>query len=338
MEADVPLPRYVQVEAVGERCTGAHALMGFDAFCRLADQFGPSCELSIESPGEPLLHPRFFDMVRYAAGRDILVSATTGMAMLSDSRAQECIRSGLHTLRIRIDAAGAGAREAIRARRFDKVLRNLRRLIATRIALGSELPHVDLIADTARCSVQQVLDVVRLASAEGARSLALAGLGGAGEAPGIAVVRGRSAAADGACILAFQRPAHDSAESIGDTAPAADNQAAAMRDQARAEARRLALPLRLPDPVQRLHGPATPARATHQRCTRPWRGAYIGHDGQARPCDGDAARNGVVFGNMTREGVARVWNSPPYKAFRAALSAATPAGVCRGCAQYLGAS
>ena len=86
--ADGPqLPTFLQVEPVGQcnlRCQmcpiqfrqdgpphGPPAFMEFDVFTRLLDQFPGLEELQLQGLGEPMMHPRFFDMValrRRAAG------------------------------------------------------------------------------------------------------------------------------------------------------------------------------------------------------------------------------------------------------------------------------
>jgi MoaA/NifB/PqqE/SkfB family radical SAM enzyme len=40
-------------------------------FCRPVDQFPELDQLHLQGLGEPLLHPRFFHMVRYAARRGV---------------------------------------------------------------------------------------------------------------------------------------------------------------------------------------------------------------------------------------------------------------------------
>ncbi len=44
----------------------------------------------------------------------------------------------------------------------------------------------------------------------------------------------------------------------------------------------------------------------------------------------------VSFGNMAKEGVAKVWNNDAYRAFRARLASSDPPDICRGCALYNG--
>ena len=73
------LPKFLQVEPVGQcnlRCQmcpiqfrqdgpphGPPAFMDFDVFTRLLDQFPDLEELQLQGLGEPMMHPRFFDMV-----------------------------------------------------------------------------------------------------------------------------------------------------------------------------------------------------------------------------------------------------------------------------------
>ena len=79
------LPTYLQIEPVGQcnlRCQmcaiqfrqdgppyGPLAFMAFDKFTGLIDTWTGLRELHLQGLGEPMMHPRFFDMVAYAAGK-----------------------------------------------------------------------------------------------------------------------------------------------------------------------------------------------------------------------------------------------------------------------------
>src|SRR5437588_147294 len=107
------LPTYVQIEPVGQcnlRCQmcsiqfrqdgppyGPLAFMDFEQFTRLIDQFVNVQELHLQGLGEPMMHPRFFDMVAYAADRGIQVSTNSNVTLLNDRRAARCVTSGLDT-------------------------------------------------------------------------------------------------------------------------------------------------------------------------------------------------------------------------------------------------
>jgi MoaA/NifB/PqqE/SkfB family radical SAM enzyme len=79
---------------------GPPAFMPFDEFTRLVDQFERLEELRLQELGEPMMHPRFFDMVAYASGKGIKVSTNSNLTLLNAQRAEQCVRSGLEWLHI----------------------------------------------------------------------------------------------------------------------------------------------------------------------------------------------------------------------------------------------
>src|SRR5947209_8276708 len=147
------LPTYVQIEPVGQcnlRCQmcsiqfrqdgppyGPLAFMDFEQFTRLVDQFVNIQELHLQGLGEPMMHPRFFDMVAYAAERGINVSTNSNLTLLNDRRAERCVTSGLARLHVSIDGATAETYERIRVRaHFERIVGNLERLLAARERLA----------------------------------------------------------------------------------------------------------------------------------------------------------------------------------------------------------
>ena len=95
----VALPTYVQMEPVGQcnlRCQmcpiqfredgppfGPLAFMEFETYTKLVDQFPAMTALHLQGLGEPMMHPRFFDMVAYAAQKGVKVSTNTNMTLLN---------------------------------------------------------------------------------------------------------------------------------------------------------------------------------------------------------------------------------------------------------------
>ena len=155
----VQLPDSLQLEPVGHcarRWTlgaeglrddgapfSAPALYGYDAFCRLIDQFPGLAELQLRGVGEPLLHPRFFDMVRYASERGVQVSTESDLPALSERRAEECVASGLRHLYVRMRPPA----ELVHAR--------LRRLAAAKRKANSPWPVVTLLASTGKTTAAE---------------------------------------------------------------------------------------------------------------------------------------------------------------------------------------
>src|SRR5258705_3302799 len=116
----IELPRFAQIEPVGRRPLsrslspiaikvdgrrgGPPGFLSFDAFCRLLEQLPGLEKLHLASASEPLLHPRFFDMVRHASARGVEVSTTTRLTVLNERRAEECVKSGLRRMQVPLDA------------------------------------------------------------------------------------------------------------------------------------------------------------------------------------------------------------------------------------------
>lgn len=328
-----PLPRFAQIEPVGQcnlRCRmcpiqfrpdgppGPSAFMDFETFRRLLDQFGELDELHLQGLGEPLLHPRFFDMVEYASGRGIMVSTNTNMTVMTPAMASRCVDSGLQAMAVSLDGADAGVYETIRVRaRLHKVLRNLRRLTAAKAAVGSALPRLSIVAVAMRCNLDQLPALVRLAHAEGV--------------PALSVQHLCHDFAEAGLPRRYlpMRDFIDEQSLLGE----APELVSAVFEDARREALRLGVSLRLPRLTVRVHAPDTPGR---ERCDWPWRGAYISYDGLAMPCCMVSTPDRVNFGDMAADGVAAIWNNAASEDFRARLSSPVPPDVCGSCALYRG--
>ena len=329
LESTAALPAFLQIEPVGRcnlRCRmcpvqyrdhhGTSALLDFEAFCTLLDGFPSLRELHLQGLGEPLMHPRFFDMVRHAAARGIAVSTNTNLTLLTAARARAAVDAGLSEISVSLDAASSPLYESIRVgARLPRVLRNLDRLMAARHT-GAHPPRVRIVTVLMRRNLAELTAMVELAARVGV---------------------------DGVFV---QRLCHDFAESSlppayhpmrafvdGEALEQADFEAMRLAfDAARRRAHALRIELRLP----RIE-PVAPAIAPHApRCDWPWRGAYVSCRGEAMPCCMVATPDRACMGDMLHDGVAEVWNGAAYRRFREGLLHDTPAEICRSCSLYRG--
>jgi len=327
----VPRPRFVQIEPVGQcnlRCRmcpvtyrsdaqpgSPPALIEVATFQRLLDGFPEAEELQLQGLGEPLMHPQFFDMVRYATGRGIAVSTNSNLTLLTPRRARECVTSGLAALHASLDGATADTYQYIRrGANFVKVLRNLDRLVACRAALASATPRVRIVMVAMRRNLAELPAIVALAAAHGVDAVFVQHLchdyGERGLPPAYRSMREFVAAQ----TLLGEDPAR----------------VAAAFAAARSAATRLGVELRLP--------PLTAAepRRSAPGCDWPRRGAYLSWRGEAMPCCMVSTPDRANLGNMAQQGVDAVWNGLAYRSFRSALASSEPPEVCRGCALYNG--
>ena len=78
--------------------------------------------------GEPLLHPRFLDMVRAAKERGLRAEVTTNALLLDDAMAKGLLEAGLDQLVVSIDGASAEAFGRVRGASLARVVENVQRL------------------------------------------------------------------------------------------------------------------------------------------------------------------------------------------------------------------
>jgi MoaA/NifB/PqqE/SkfB family radical SAM enzyme len=328
------LPSYVQIEPVGQcnlRCQmcpiqfrrdgppyGPPAFMDFGAFTRLIDQFAGLSELHLQGLGEPMMHPRLFDMVAYAAGKGIRVTTNSNLTLLSARRAALCVTSGLDALHVSIDGATAETYERIRVLgRFERVTGNLELLLDARRRLGSGTPHLHLVMVAMRQNLHELPELVRRAHGWSMESIFVQHLcHDFGEAS----------------LPEHYRPMR---EFVQDQTLLEEDPGRIERyfGEARAVARELKIDLRLPRTRPRVHPPGTPGP---KRCDWPWRGAYVSFQGLAMPCCMVATPDRIHFGNMAEQGVAATWDGAAYEAFRDQLASDEPPEICRSCSLYHG--
>ncbi|HET6884017.1 MAG TPA: radical SAM protein [Pirellulales bacterium] len=329
-----PLPRYVQLEPVGQcnlRCQmcpipfrqdgpphGPPAFMKFETFTKIVDELPELEHLHLQGLGEPMMHPRFFEMAIYAAERGVRVTTNTNLTLLlNPRRAALAVACGLDCIHISVDGATAETYERIRVRaRFDRLLRNFQLLDDARRNV-SHPPQLRLVSVVMRQNLDELAELVRFAHRWSIDEMFV------------------------------QHLCHDFGES---TLPAAyqpmrrfvDSQTLLGESPARIErafaaARRVAdelgVDLRLPSVQPHLHLPGTPGP---ERCDWPYRGAYISYQGFSMPCCMISTPDRMNFGDVTQQDLAAVWHSPAYESFRRQLASDTPPEICRSCAIYSG--
>jgi len=328
------LPTFLQIEPVGQcnlRCQmcaiqfrqdgppyGPLAFMEFDAFTRLIDEFVGLEELHLQGLGEPMMHPRFFDMVSYASGKGVKVSTNSNLTLLNERRAAACVTSGLSRLHVSVDGATAEMYERIRVRsKLDKVTRSLGLLRDARNRLGSSQPHVQMVTVIMRQNLHELPDLVRFAAHWEMERLWVQHLcHDFGEEH----------------LPTHYRPMRDfvQEQTLLEDDP---ERVAQFFGEARLVADELGVDLRLPRTQPRPHPAGTPGR---KRCSWPWDQAYVSYQGLTMPCCMVSTPDRMNFGNMLEGKASDVWNDPAFADFRARLDSDDPPDLCRSCAVYNG--
>jgi radical SAM protein with 4Fe4S-binding SPASM domain len=297
---------------------GPPAFMKFETFTRIVDELRGLRALHLQGLGEPMMHPRFFEMVEYANAAGASVSTNSNLTLLTPARAAQLVESGLRHISISIDGATADTYERIRTRaHFDRVVRNLEALLDAKERLRAATPALRVVTVAMRQNIDEL-----------PRLVALAAGWKAGE-------------------LFVQHLCHDfQEESLPERyAPMRDfvsSQTLLGEDPARVErcfaaarsaGARLGLPVRLPRVRPR---PRDAGVAGRDRCDWPWTGGYIAYDGSVMPCCMIGTPDRLNFGQVGERSFATVWSSDEFAAFRARLASSSPPSICRACAVYNG--
>jgi radical SAM protein with 4Fe4S-binding SPASM domain len=326
------MPSFLQIEPVGQcnlKCqmcpiqfrtdgdNGVLAFIKFDDFRALIEQFPEIKELHLQGLGEPLMHPRFFDMVEFAADRGIKVTTNSNLTLFTRRRAESCVTSGLDTLHVSIDGATKETYETIRVgSNFEKVLSNVRLLKDVKAGLTSETPHLRLVFVLMRMNLHELPGLVQLAGKLNVREIFAQHL---------------CHDFKESTLPAKYRPMRDFVEEqtlFNENIERINS----LFDEARTTAEAINVELRLPPPRPTERALSSRGR---ERCDWPWRGMYFSFDGKAMPCCMIATPDRFSFGDAF-DHARDLWQSPEYEDFRRRLESDDPPDICRSCSVYHG--
>jgi radical SAM protein with 4Fe4S-binding SPASM domain len=328
------LPRELQVEVTGAcnlRCRmclvryvpavgRTEGALSYPAFRDLVDTLPELTRLTLQGLGEPLLAPHLLDMIRYATDRRVEVGFNTNAVLLDRRWAKDLVAAGASWVHVSLDGATAATYEDVRHStvfaprpgQFDRVVANLRGLVAERAAAGVARPKVKLVFVAMRRNVAELADLVELAADLGVDELWVQNLShtfsDTDPAGRYAAIRLYAAEESLAADQETARRAFAAAES-----------AAAKRG----------LAIRLPQLVGR-----PPSREAGPGCTWPWESGYVTHRGEVQPCCMVMGSDRATLGRLADQSFAEIWHSERYQQFRAGLLGTDPPEVCRGCSLY----
>lgn len=332
-----PLPAELQVEVTGAcnlRCRmclvryapavgRTEGALSYGDFLRLVDAIPRLTRLTLQGLGEPLLAPHLLDMIRYAAERGVEVGFNTNGVLLDREWSRDLVAAGAGWVHVSLDGATAATYEDVRHStsfaprpgQFDRVVANLRTLLAERAEAGVARPVVKLVFVAMRRNIAELPDLVGLAADLGVDELWVQNLSHtfsdtdpAGQYAGIREYAARESL-------------EEEPDSFRDSFAAAASVAGARE-----------LRIRLP----RVDDTPAPGAADGPGCTWPWHSAYVTHRGEVQPCCMVMGSDRATLGRLDGQSFADIWHGKGYQAFRAGLLDHRPAEVCRGCALYRG--
>ncbi len=170
------VPRHVDVEistscnlhckmCKREEFDFGNRFMDFEQFKKIVDKLPKGVELvSFGGYGEMMMHPKFFEMVKYVKDKGFEAEVTSnGTLLATDERMLRLLDCGLDSFRVSIDHVRIPAEEPDVGHVFsERVLNDLKRLSELRREKKSKM---QLCINTVvhKGNVDEVLDIVRLA-------------------------------------------------------------------------------------------------------------------------------------------------------------------------------
>jgi MoaA/NifB/PqqE/SkfB family radical SAM enzyme len=102
--------------------------------------------------GEALMNPAFFEIVKFLKSRGIYVTLNDNFTLMTEQIARQIIELGVDQIFLSLDGATKETYEILRrGATFERVIANVRRLIALKQEMGKQLPEVKI--NTVVCDV-----------------------------------------------------------------------------------------------------------------------------------------------------------------------------------------
>jgi len=283
----------------------------------IASQFPAMERAVLHGLGEPLLNSDLPAMIRHLKDRGVTVLFNSNGTLLDTEWQQALARSGLDELRISLDTPDPESYARIRGKPLlHRVIDNVRGLIRTKERLGIETPRLSFWVVGTRDNLQQLPDLIRLASSTGVAEVYVQRMTFAvqteeryGKALPQQALFGRLTELEASIIDECQKLSR--ALGVGFQASGAT------------------------DPAHSLCAARGKDHRPWSACVRPWTTAYITVDGNALPCCiahwADTKYAGMILGNIWQKDFSDIWNDSPYQVWREALLSDTPNEACSGC-------
>lgn len=146
-------------------CAGRHMPqddLTLERFEQALAQYPALTNVEIQGEGEPLLHPRFFDMVAAAQRRGVRAHFITNGSMFSEGNVERLLSfDNVDKVYVSCESVDPAAFQDIRGGSLDKVRAGIERLQARKKALGRTRPSIGLTVTVMRRTQAEAQNVAR---------------------------------------------------------------------------------------------------------------------------------------------------------------------------------
>ncbi|MHC5209503.1 MAG: radical SAM protein [Planctomycetota bacterium] len=119
--------------------------MHLECFQKIVDVMAPTAmRLNLYGSGEPVLYPEIYDMIRYAADRNIGVTISANLSVFKKENAERLVLSGLEHLIVSCHGASPETYDKYNiGGDFWRTIENMKAIVDAKKRLGRRLPFVD---------------------------------------------------------------------------------------------------------------------------------------------------------------------------------------------------
>lgn len=146
-------------------CAGRHMEQGdmdFDDYKQIIDSFQDLKFIQLQGEGEPFLHSKIFDMIKYSKSKDIIIQTTTNGSLFSPENVSNIIDSGLDIVNISIDSPNESDFKRIRGGSFEKIVEGIKLLVEERNKRNSRFPLIGIWVTILKDSARVLPDIFNL--------------------------------------------------------------------------------------------------------------------------------------------------------------------------------
>jgi len=140
--------------------------LAWPTFLAFLDAHPGLVHVELQGEGEPLLHPRFFDMAAECRARGITVGLITNGSLLGREMVDRLLAADLAAVHVSMESAEPAQFQRIRGGKFAKVREGIARLASRRRTLGLERPLIGLTVTVLGETIGALQPICDLYSAE----------------------------------------------------------------------------------------------------------------------------------------------------------------------------
>lgn len=276
------------------------AFLKFEQFRQIIDQLPYLRQVNLTGRGESFLNKDIFNMIAYAATRNIYTRITTNGTLLNEKNCEKIISSGLNELRVSIDSADAEKYRKIKSNvNLEFVKENICRLNKLR-GRNRNKPTMEINTILFRENIDDLEGLIKFAHNLEMDAIFASGL-----------------------VLKDNALAHK--ENLLETIQS--RHLKEKYNKAQKLSMRLGIPLRLPNYA-----------ASSTGCFMPWLYFYVTYDGYVLPCcmatripEKENKMAEYAMGNIFEQPWAEIKNSAKFRGFRKLLKEHKVPRLCAGC-------